>query len=149
MFSLLLTFILSITQPDFIETLSVLETLTFAAKMRLPRFMSNKEKMDRVHAVMQELNLTHIKDTKVGGAVIRGISGGEKRRVTIGIELLSSPSVLLLDEPTSGLSSTDALNVANAIKGLSKSGRTVILTVHQPRSDIYEVDHPPQRFSLR
>ncbi|KAG9326738.1 hypothetical protein KVV02_008628 [Mortierella alpina] len=78
-------------------------------------------------------------DTKVGGAVIRGISGGEKRRVTIGIELLSSPSVLLLDEPTSGLSSTDALNVANAIKELSRKGRTVILTVHQPRSDIYEL----------
>jgi len=105
--------------------------------------MTNKEKMDRVYAVMQELNLTHIKDTKVGGAVIRGISGGEKRRVTIGIELLSSPSVLLLDEPTSGLSSTDALNVANAIKGLAKSGRTVILTVHQPRSDIYEVPAGP------
>ncbi|KAF9343316.1 hypothetical protein BGX26_005922 [Mortierella sp. AD094] len=92
-----------------------------------------------IHAVMQELNLTHIKDTKVGGAIVRGISGGEKRRVFIGIELLSSPSVLLLDEPTSGLSSTDALNVANAIKDLSTKGRTVILAVHQPRSDIYEL----------
>jgi ATP-binding cassette subfamily G (WHITE) protein 8 (sterolin 2) len=101
--------------------------------------MSTKDKLARVHEVMQELNLTHIKDTKVGGAVIRGISGGEKRRVTIGIELLSSPSVLLLDEPTSGLSSTDALNVTNAIKDLARKGRTVILTVHQPRSDIYEV----------
>ncbi|KAI1316673.1 ATP-binding cassette sub- G member 2 [Mortierella claussenii] len=126
-------------EDDFIETLTVLETLTFAAKMRLPRSMSNKDKIARVYAVMQELNLTHIKDTKVGGAVIRGISGGEKRRVTIGIELLSSPSVLLLDEPTSGLSATDALNVANAIKGLAHKGRTVILTVHQPRSDIYEL----------
>ncbi|KAF9582690.1 ATP-binding cassette sub- G member 2 [Lunasporangiospora selenospora] len=126
-------------EDDFIETLTVLETLTFAAKLRLPRTMSNKDKMEKVHAVMQELNLTHIKDTKVGGAVIRGISGGEKRRVTIGIELLSSPSVLLLDEPTSGLSATDALNVANAIKELSTKGRTVILTVHQPRSDIYEL----------
>ncbi|KAG0328204.1 hypothetical protein BGZ99_005870 [Dissophora globulifera] len=126
-------------EDDFIETLTVLETLTFAAKMRLPRSMSNSDKLARVHAVMQELNLTHIKDTKVGGAIIRGISGGEKRRVTIGIELLSSPSVLLLDEPTSGLSSTDALNVANAIKELARLGRTVILTVHQPRSDIYEL----------
>ncbi|KAG0003577.1 hypothetical protein BGZ65_001560 [Modicella reniformis] len=101
--------------------------------------MSNKDKIARVHEVMQELSLTHIKDTKVGGTVIRGISGGEKRRVTIGIELLSSPSVLLLDEPTSGLSSTDALNVTNAIKELARKGRTVILTVHQPRSDIYEL----------
>ncbi|KAF9086504.1 hypothetical protein BGX23_008831 [Mortierella sp. AD031] len=126
-------------EDDFIETLTVLETLTFAAKMRLPRAMSNKDKLARVDAVMEELNLTHIKNTKVGGAVIRGISGGEKRRVTIGIELLSSPSVLLLDEPTSGLSSTDALNVANAIKELARKGRTVILTVHQPRSDIYEL----------
>ncbi|KAF8937979.1 P-loop containing nucleoside triphosphate hydrolase protein [Dissophora ornata] len=126
-------------EDDFIETLTVLETLTFAAKMKLPRKMKNQDKIARVYAVMQELNLTHIKDTKVGGAVIRGISGGEKRRVTIGIELLSSPSVLLLDEPTSGLSSTDALNVANAIKELARKGRTVILTVHQPRSDIYEL----------
>ncbi|KAG0290137.1 hypothetical protein BGZ97_006264 [Linnemannia gamsii] len=126
-------------EDDFIETLTVLETLTFAAKMRLPRAMSSKDKLARVDAVMEELNLTHIKNTKVGGAVIRGISGGEKRRVTIGIELLSSPSVLLLDEPTSGLSSTDALNVANAIKELARKGRTVILTVHQPRSDIYEL----------
>ncbi|KAF9013043.1 ATP-binding cassette sub- G member 2, partial [Haplosporangium bisporale] len=121
------------------EALTVLETLMFAAKMRLPRSMSNQEKADRVRIVMQELNLTHIKDTKIGGAVIRGISGGERRRVTIGIELLSSPSVLLLDEPTTGLSSTDALNVAKVIKDLSSKGRTVILTVHQPRSDIYEV----------
>ncbi|KAF8981030.1 hypothetical protein BGZ46_003324 [Entomortierella lignicola] len=126
-------------EDDFIETLTVLETLTFAAKMRLPRSMSNKDKLSRVESVMQELNLTHIKDTKVGGTVIRGISGGEKRRVTIGIELLSSPSVLLLDEPTSGLSATDALNVSKAIKGLARRGRTVILTVHQPRSDIYEL----------
>ncbi|KAG0348412.1 hypothetical protein BG004_005253 [Podila humilis] len=126
-------------EDDFIETLTVLETLTFAAKMRLPRSMKNADKIARVYEVMQELNLTQIKDTKVGGPAIRGISGGEKRRVTIGIELLSSPSVLLLDEPTSGLSSTDALNVANAIKGLAKKGRTVILTVHQPRSDIYEL----------
>ncbi|KAF9184569.1 hypothetical protein BGZ51_003281 [Haplosporangium sp. Z 767] len=126
-------------EDDFIEILTVMETLTFAAKMRLPRSMSNKDKLARVHAVMQELNLTHIKDTKVGGTVVRGISGGEKRRVTIGIELLSSPSVLLLDEPTSGLSSTDALNVANTIKELAQKGRTVILTVHQPRSDIYEL----------
>ncbi|KAI9238212.1 MAG: hypothetical protein BYD32DRAFT_435945 [Podila humilis] len=119
--------------------LTVLETLTFAAKMRLPRSMSNQEKADRVRIVMQELNLTHIKDTKVGGAAIHGISGGEKRRVTIGIELLSSPSVLLLDEPITGLSSTDALNVAKAIKDLSSKGRTVILTVHQPRSNICEL----------
>ncbi|KAI9239580.1 MAG: P-loop containing nucleoside triphosphate hydrolase protein [Podila humilis] len=124
---------------ELMETMTVLDTLTFAAKLRLPRSMSNQEKHARVQSVMQELNLTHIKDTKIGGAVIRGISGGEKRRVVIGIELLSSPSVLVLDEPTSGLSSTDALNVAHVIKNLSTKGRTIILTVHQPRSDIYEL----------
>ncbi|KAG0330422.1 hypothetical protein BG000_011714 [Podila horticola] len=124
---------------DFVETLTVLETLTFAAMMKLPRSMCHQDKIARVYAVMQELKLTNIKDTKVGGAAIRGISGGEKRRVAIGIELLSSPSVLLLDEPTSGLSSSDALNVANAIKDLATKGCTIILTVHQPRSDIYEL----------
>ncbi|KAG0260464.1 hypothetical protein DFQ27_003521 [Actinomortierella ambigua] len=126
-------------EDDFIETLTVQETLTFAAHMKLPRSMNNVDKAARVNAVMHELGLTHIRQTKVGGKVIRGISGGEKRRVTIAIELLSSPSVLLLDEPTSGLSATDALNVAKAIEELARRGRTVILTVHQPRSDIYEL----------
>ncbi|KAF9973628.1 hypothetical protein BGZ73_003124 [Actinomortierella ambigua] len=126
-------------EDDFIETLTVQETLTFAAHMKLPRSMSNADKAARVNAVMHELGLTHIRHTKVGGTVIRGISGGEKRRVTIAIELLSSPSILLLDEPTSGLSATDALNVSKAIKELARRGRTVILTVHQPRSDIFEL----------
>ncbi|KAG0042543.1 hypothetical protein BGZ83_000345, partial [Gryganskiella cystojenkinii] len=124
---------------DLMETFTVQEILTFAAKMRLPRSMSDQDKIARVYAVMQELNLTHIKDTKVGGTFTRGISGGEKRRVIVAEELLSSPSILLLDEPTSGLSSTDALNVVKVIKGLSAKGRTVIMVIHQPRSDIYEL----------
>jgi ABC-type multidrug transport system ATPase subunit len=124
---------------DLMETFTVQEILTFAAKMRLPRSMSDQDKIARVYAVMQELNLTHIKDTKVGGTLMRGISGGEKRRVIVAEELLSSPSILLLDEPTSGLSSTDALNIIKVIKGLSAKGRTVIIVIHQPRSDIYEV----------
>ncbi|KAF9337363.1 ATP-binding cassette sub- G member 2 [Podila minutissima] len=111
------------------EMFTVLETLTFAAKLRLPDSMSNQDKIARIHAVVQELNLIHIKDIRVGGAAFRGISGGEKRRVFIGIELLSSPSVLLLDEPTSGFSSTGALNVTNAIKDLAASGRNVILSL--------------------
>ncbi|GJJ77550.1 hypothetical protein EMPS_09909 [Entomortierella parvispora] len=124
---------------DLMETFTVQEILTFAAKMRLPRSMSDQDKIARVYAVMQELNLTHIKDTKVGGTLMRGISGGEKRRVIVAEELLSSPSILLLDEPTSGLSSTDALNIVKVIKGLAAKGRTVIMVIHQPRSDIYEL----------
>ncbi len=91
----------------------------------------------RVRAVIHELGLKDCADTLVGSATVRGISGGEKRRLSIGIQLITDPSVVLLDEPTSGLDSFTAYYVCHTLKGLARRGRTVLATLHQPRADIF------------
>ena len=121
-----------------LPTLTVKETLAFAAELRLPSVMSRAAKMDHVHRVMRELGLTHIQDTRVGSSSVRGISGGERKRVSIGCELVTSPSVLLLDEPTSGLDAANAYSIVRTVADLARStNRTVVMTIHQPRSDIF------------
>ncbi|KAJ3394693.1 hypothetical protein HDU84_006836 [Entophlyctis sp. JEL0112] len=125
-------------------TLTVRETLMFSAQLRLPESVSRREKRARVEEVMATLGLTHVADVRVGGSggggrsARRGISGGEKRRVSIGVELVTSPAVIVLDEPTSGLDSFNALAVIRTLSDLAhKSQKTVIFTIHQPRSDAY------------
>lgn len=83
--------------------LTVRETVTFAAKLRLPQSTSDTEKDNRVAELLELLGLSHIADNIVGKEGRRGISGGERKRVSIGVELITSPDVLFLDEPTSGL----------------------------------------------
>ncbi|KAJ3316210.1 hypothetical protein HDU76_001984 [Blyttiomyces sp. JEL0837] len=127
-----------VTQDDiFIETLTLRETLLIAASLKLSESLSKSEKQTIVDNLIDELGLTKAKNTKVGGPLIPGISGGEKRRLNIAIELLSSPGILLLDEPTSGLSASDALTVIGTLKRLAEKGRTVVVTIHQPRSEIF------------
>jgi ABC-type multidrug transport system ATPase subunit len=84
--------------------LTVSEALLFAARLRLPEYVTDAEKRQRVADVIEQLSLTHVRDSRIGGraSYARGISGGEMRRVSIGLELVSSPDVLILDEPTSG-----------------------------------------------
>jgi len=87
---------------------------------------------------MEQLGLTHVANTRVGGNGTRGISGGEKRRLSIGVELVTSPAIIFLDEPTSGLDSYNALSVVTTLKTLARDHRkTIIFTIHQPRSDVY------------
>ncbi|KAJ3167225.1 hypothetical protein HK101_011808 [Irineochytrium annulatum] len=128
-----------VDQEDLLmPTLTVRETLMFSATLRLPESVPREEKSRRVQEVMDTLGLTHVADVRVGGFGKRGISGGEKRRVTIGVELVTSPAVLLLDEPTSGLDSYNALSVVRALADLAHvHGKTVVFTIHQPRSDVY------------
>lgn len=83
------------------------------------------------------LGLTKCKDTYIGNNLIRGVSGGEKKRTSIGVELLINPSLIYLDEPTTGLDSTTALHLIRLLNGLAKAGRTVISTIHQPSSEIF------------
>ncbi|KAI9478275.1 MAG: P-loop containing nucleoside triphosphate hydrolase protein [Benjaminiella poitrasii] len=130
-----------VDQDDsLMRTLTVRETLTYAALMRLPRTMSLRAKQKRVEDVIQELGLTKIADSKVGVAGQRGISGGEKRRVSIGKELVTSPSLLFLDEPTSGLDAYNAGVVMECLQKLAHDGkRTIIVTIHQPRSNIFKM----------
>ncbi|KAE8692936.1 ABC transporter G family member 23 [Hibiscus syriacus] len=119
-------------EDDLLPVLTVRETLTFSAKFRLKE-MSSKEKEERVESLMQELGLLHVGDSFVGDHEHRGISGGERKRVSIGVDMIHDPPILLLDEPTSGLDSSSALQVIELLASMARTrGRTVLLSIHQP-----------------
>lgn len=119
--------------------LTVFETLFFTALLRLPKSLTRDEIVQHVEHVIAELGLTRCRNSMIGGPLFRGISGGEKKRVSIGQEMLINPSLILLDEPTSGLDSTTALRILNTVRGLASGGRTVITTIHQPSSRLYHM----------
>ncbi|CAI0410170.1 unnamed protein product [Linum tenue] len=119
--------------------LTVNETLMFTALLRLPKTLTWEEKAQHVEQVIIELGLTRCRNSMIGGPLFRGISGGEKKRVSIGQEMLINPSLLLLDEPTSGLDSTTAQRILTTIKRLAEGGRTVVTTIHQPSSRLYHM----------
>ncbi|OVA10192.1 ABC transporter-like [Macleaya cordata] len=129
-----------VTQDDVLYPhLTVLETLTYTALLRLPSKLTREEKIEQAELVIMELGLTRCRNSIVGGALLRGISGGERKRVSIGQEMLVNPSLLLLDEPTSGLDSTTAQRIVATLRGLAKGGRTVVTTIHQPSSRLYKM----------
>ncbi|KAJ4839648.1 ABC transporter G member 14 [Turnera subulata] len=129
-----------VAQDDILYPhLTVAETLLFTALLRLPKTLSRDEKAEHVERVMMELGLTRCRNSMIGGPLFRGISGGEKKRVSIGQEMLINPSLLLLDEPTSGLDSTTAQRILTTIKRLASGGRTVVTTIHQPSSRLYHM----------
>lgn len=126
-------------EDTMLPTLTVHETIMNSAMLRLPRDMGKNAKELRVYEVEKQLGISHIKDSLIGSEEGhgRGISGGEKRRVGIACELVTSPSILFLDEPTSGLDAYNAFNVIECLVTLAKTyNRTVIFTIHQPRSNI-------------
>lgn len=126
-------------EDTMLPTLTVHETILNSALLRLPRDMGRAAKEQRVSEVEKELGIHHIRDSLIGSeeGKGRGISGGEKRRVGIACELVTSPSILFLDEPTSGLDAYNAYNVIECLVTLAKNyKRTVIFTIHQPRSNI-------------
>ncbi|KAH7277482.1 hypothetical protein KP509_39G053900 [Ceratopteris richardii] len=129
-----------VTQDDnLIGTLTVRETITYSAKLRLPDGMPKHEKLAIVESVMTEMGLQDCADTPVGNWHMRGISGGEKRRVSIAMEILMRPRLLFLDEPTSGLDSASAFFVTQTIRNLAMDGRTVVASIHQPSSEVFEL----------
>lgn len=99
--------------------------------------MSTAQKHARAEEILLSLGLKSCSDNLVGGELVKGISGGEKRRLSLAVELLSDPAVLLVDEPTSGLDSYNAKSVMEVLRDIASSGRTVICSIHQPSSDIY------------
>ncbi|KAL8833210.1 MAG: hypothetical protein Q9170_004405, partial [Blastenia crenularia] len=117
--------------------LTVRENLRFAAGLRLPSHFSKAEKCQRAESVLLKLGLRDCADNLVGDDLVKGISGGEKRRVTIAIQILTEPRILLLDEPTSGLDAFTASSIMTVLRGLAEEGRTLILTIHQARSDLF------------
>ncbi|OIV89571.1 hypothetical protein TanjilG_19248 [Lupinus angustifolius] len=131
-----------VSQEDVLYPhLTVLETLIYAALLRLPKTLTREEKMQHVDMVITELGLTRCRNSPVGGgmALFRGISGGERKRVSIGLEMLVNPSLLFLDEPTSGLDSTTAQRIVSVLRELARGSRTVVTTIHQPSSRLYRM----------
>eukprot|EP00002_Diphylleia_rotans_P015297 TRINITY_DN2972_c0_g1_i2.p1 TRINITY_DN2972_c0_g1~~TRINITY_DN2972_c0_g1_i2.p1 ORF type:complete len:617 (+),score=88.14 TRINITY_DN2972_c0_g1_i2:1091-2941(+) len=122
-----------------LRMMSVKENILFSARYRLPAGMSDEEISSRVHEVMSVLGLTDIMYSPIGDERQRGISGGQRKRVNIGMELVADPSILFLDEPTSGLDSTSSEEVCNCLKRISRLGITVATVIHQPRYEIYEM----------
>ena len=110
-----------VTQDDVLfPHLTVAETLTFSAQLRLPTQMLSREaKVERAKMVMEELGLQRCHDTIIGNQFLRGISGGERKRVCIGQEILTNPSLIFLDEPTSGLDSTTALRIIRLLQNIA------------------------------
>jgi ABC-type multidrug transport system ATPase subunit len=121
-----------------LPSLTVRETLRFSAGLRLPSHMSKEEKNRRAEEVLLKIGLKDCADNLIGSELVKGISGGEKRRATIAVQILTDPRVLILDEPTSGLDAFTASSIIEVLYGLAQEGRTVILTIHQPRSDLFK-----------
>uniref|UniRef100_A0A8C2C2V7 ATP-binding cassette, sub-family G (WHITE), member 2c n=1 Tax=Cyprinus carpio TaxID=7962 RepID=A0A8C2C2V7_CYPCA len=133
-----------VVQNDILMgTLTVRENLAFSANLRLSRKeYSSADKQMRVDSVIQELGLNDCADTKIGTMFLRGVSGGEKKRCSIGMELITAPSLLFLDEPTTGLDANTANSIMELLQKLSKKGKTVIFSIHQPRYSIFsQFDH--------
>lgn len=141
----------SIEQPDvqklvgfvpqddlLIEELTVYQNLWYTARLCFDG-MDAQELDKRVNDVLTDLGLLASKDLKVGSALNKTISGGQRKRLNIALELIREPAVLFLDEPTSGLSSTDSEKVINLLKEQTYRGRLIVVNIHQPSSDIYKL----------
>jgi ABC-type multidrug transport system ATPase subunit len=119
--------------------LTVFETLMLAAHFFLPSDLADEDKAKIVDSTIAELGLVKARDTIIGNDKIRGVSGGERKRASIAVQLLCDPAVLFLDEPTSGLDAFQAQAVMESMKNLANNGRLVISVIHQPRSSIFEM----------
>ena len=117
------------------QTLTVRECFMFAAQLRLPSSVDHQQKVDEL---IENLRLDKAADTKIGGPLVKGVSGGERKRTSIGVELITDPSLIFLDEPTTGLDSFTAEIVVEILKNLADSGRTIISTIHQPNTETFE-----------
>jgi ABC-type multidrug transport system ATPase subunit/pSer/pThr/pTyr-binding forkhead associated (FHA) protein len=126
-----------VPQDDILHSqLTVKEALYFTAKLRTD--LRDDEIATRIQQVLTDLNIDDIGDRLIGSPERKVISGGQRKRVNIAMELLSDPSTLFLDEPTSGLSSYDAAQVVHLLRRLADSGKTIICTIHQPSVDIFK-----------
>ncbi|KAK4433631.1 ABC transporter G family member 25 [Sesamum alatum] len=129
-----------VPQDDvFYPRLTVRETLVFCSLLRLPSSVPKNQKIAIAESVISELGLEKCADTIIGNSFIRGVSGGERKRVSIAHEMLVDPSLLILDEPTSGLDATAAYRVMGTLGGLAAKGKTVVTSVHQPSSRVYQM----------
>lgn len=127
-----------VPQDDVVhETLTVREQIEFSAKLRNDASATREDIDSIVEDVLHVLQIEHIQSNVVGGVERRGISGGQRKRVNIGLELAACPVLLFLDEPTSGLDSTSSLVVVNSLKKMTELGMTIIMVIHQPRYSLF------------
>lgn len=129
-----------VSQDDdhLLGALTVRETFKFAAALRL-HHMTTQQQKDRVDDLIRALGLTHCQNNVIGSEYVKGVSGGERRRVTMGIQLLNDSPILLLDEPTSGLDSFTSATILEILENLcTQYGKTIIITIHQPRSELFK-----------
>lgn len=128
-----------IPQDDLlIEELTVYENLYYSTKL-VYKNLSEEEIENKVNKVLFNLGLSHIKNLKVGDPLNKEISGGQRKRLNIGLELIREPAVLFVDEPTSGLSSRDSENVMELLRELTVRGKLIFIVIHQPSSEIFKM----------
>uniref|UniRef100_A0A7N0RHT9 ABC transporter domain-containing protein n=1 Tax=Kalanchoe fedtschenkoi TaxID=63787 RepID=A0A7N0RHT9_KALFE len=127
-----------VTQEEsLLGTLTVRETLTYSANLRFPPTMTKQGIDAAIDAAIKEMGLQDCANRLIGNWHLRGISGGEKRRLSITLEILTRPNLLFLDEPTSGLDSASAFFVVQTLRNISRQGRTVICSIHQPSGQVF------------
>eukprot|EP00878_Enallax_costatus_P000100 GHUV01000134.1.p1 GENE.GHUV01000134.1~~GHUV01000134.1.p1 ORF type:complete len:870 (+),score=236.10 GHUV01000134.1:1054-3663(+) len=127
---------------NFMPTMTVLETCSYYATLTLPRKWNKNTRKDRIREVLAAMGLSHTLNTLVGGTlpggiILRGLSGGERKRLSIATGIMSTPCIVFLDEPTSGLDSFAALSVMSYMKSMAAGGQTVVSSIHQPRAAIW------------
>lgn len=127
-----------VAQDDSLQvTATPRECIRFSAKLRLSKNTSDEEIDNLVETMLAELGLSRCADTIVGGPLLKGISGGERKRTSVGVELIVKPSLVFLDEPTSGLDSYSALQIVQVLKKVANAGASVLFTIHQPSSEVF------------
>ncbi len=128
-----------VSQDDLlIEELTVFENLYYNAKLCFGN-INDSEVVERVDNVLKNLGLYEIRNMKVGTPLNKKISGGQRKRLNISLELIREPSILFLDEPTSGLSSRDSENILDLLKDMTRKGKLLFIVIHQPSSDIFKM----------
>ncbi|BET03387.1 ATP-Hypothetical protein cassette sub-family G (WHITE) member 2 [Nesidiocoris tenuis] len=138
--STLMSFLAAYVQQEdiFLGNLTVMEHLEFAAKVVMARGTKKALRKERIHSLIEELNLSKCQNTRIGiPGKKKGISGGEMKRLAFATGLLNNPPLMFCDEPTSGLDSFMSKNVVLLLKRLALQGRTIITTIHQPSSEVY------------
>ena len=129
-----------VPQDDtMMRDMTVHENLAFYARMRLPSTTSNAKCDEITRDVINTLGLSHVQHEPIGDETTRGISGGQRKRVNVGMEMVSSPSLLFLDEPTSGLDSATSYELLEALKELAKKGTNIVVVLHQPSWQLFQL----------
>ncbi|GMH60873.1 hypothetical protein TrST_g8745 [Triparma strigata] len=129
-----------VPQEDILHSeLTVTEAIKFSSLLRNPFSISTEKRLKMVEEVIDVLGLEKCKNSVIGDQEIRGVSGGQRKRVSIAVELVTNPSICFLDEPTSGLDSTTSIELISMLKKMNHAGMTIVMVIHQPRYEIFEM----------